>query len=149
MKLAEALQERADLNRQVSQLERRLDDNAVHQEGVAPAEDPEDLMRILASALARLEALTVAINLRNSSVLHNGVTLTALLAKRDCLTTRIRILRGFADQAGQIAHRSSHTEILIRSTVSVKDLRTELDGLSKELRLLENTIQSINWTTDL
>ena len=39
MKLAEALQERADLNRQIEQLQARLYNNAVVQEGEKPAED--------------------------------------------------------------------------------------------------------------
>ena len=37
MKLAEALQERADLNRQIKQLKDRLRNNAVVQEGETPA----------------------------------------------------------------------------------------------------------------
>ena len=44
MKLAEALQERADLNRQIEQLRSRLSHNAIVQEGEGPAEDPGDLL---------------------------------------------------------------------------------------------------------
>ena len=43
MKLAEALQERADLNRAIQQLENRLSNNALVQEGERPAEDPQEL----------------------------------------------------------------------------------------------------------
>ena len=38
MKLAEALQERADLNRRIQQLQQRLNSNAIVQEGGRPAE---------------------------------------------------------------------------------------------------------------
>ena len=43
MKLAEALQERADLNRRIAQLRSRLESNALVQEGEKPAEDPNEL----------------------------------------------------------------------------------------------------------
>ena len=44
MKLAEALQERADLNRRIQQLQQRLTNNALVQEGETPAEDPAELL---------------------------------------------------------------------------------------------------------
>ena len=47
MKLAEALQERADINIKLKQLERRMQNNALVQEGEAPSEDPEALRREL------------------------------------------------------------------------------------------------------
>ena len=40
-------------------------------------------------------------------------------------------------------------EIKIDSTVDVAKLQKDLDALSKELRLLDQKIQEINWTTDL
>ena len=53
MKLAEALQERADLNRQIEQLKFRLANNAITQEGEAPAEDPGQLLERLDRSVAR------------------------------------------------------------------------------------------------
>ena len=149
MKLAEALQERADLNRSIQQLESRLSANAVMQEGEDPAEDPKELLEQLNRSIDRLEELTAAINLRNSTTLHEGETLTRMIARRDALTLRLRILRQFAGQASTTAHRARGSEIRIISTVNVKALQKELDNLSRELRLLDNTIQSINWSTEL
>ena len=40
MKLAEALQERADLNRSIAQLKSRLEASALVQQGEQPLEDP-------------------------------------------------------------------------------------------------------------
>ena len=55
MKLAEALQERADLNRNIEQLKNRLSSNALVQEGEQPVECPENLKQELdASISARL-----------------------------------------------------------------------------------------------
>ena len=44
MKLAEALIERADLQRHLAQLQARLLQNAQYQEGESPAEDPAALL---------------------------------------------------------------------------------------------------------
>ncbi len=41
MKLAEALQERADINRNIQQLKSRLQNNVLVQEGEKTAEEPE------------------------------------------------------------------------------------------------------------
>ena len=149
MKLAEALQERADLNRAIQQLEGRLSANAVAQEGEAPAEDPADLLAQLERSVDRLEELTAAINLTNSRTLYECETLTRMIARRDGLTLRLRILRQFAHEASLTGGRARHSEIRIVSTVNVKELQKELDDLSRELRLLDNTIQSINWSTEL
>ncbi len=46
MKLAEALQERADLKRTLNSLKERLQRVALVQEGEKPAEDPQELLRI-------------------------------------------------------------------------------------------------------
>lgn len=60
MKLAEALQERADLNRTIQQLKERLDNNVLVQEGEQPAEQPERLKQELDAAIQRLEYLWLA-----------------------------------------------------------------------------------------
>ena len=65
MKLAEALQERADLNRAIEQLHSRLDNNTLVQEGETPAESPSDLKRELDSSLERLAYLIARINITN------------------------------------------------------------------------------------
>ena len=65
MKLAEALQERADLNRRIEQLRSRLDSNALVQEGEKPAEEPEQLLRELDGCVERLEELMAKINRTN------------------------------------------------------------------------------------
>ena len=85
MKLAEALQERADLNRRIQQLQQRLSNNAVVQEGESPAEDPQELLAELDGCVQNLEALITRINLTNCRTLVDGDSLTALLARRDAL----------------------------------------------------------------
>ena len=65
MKLAEALQERADLNRKIEQLQDRLSNNVLVQEGEQIAEDPEKLKDELDSAAGRLDCSNQSDKLHN------------------------------------------------------------------------------------
>ncbi len=58
-------------------------------------------------------------------------------------------MRGFLDNASAKVDRYTKSEIAIRSTVSVKELQKELDDCSKKLRLLDEKIQELNWTTEI
>ena len=149
MKLAEALQERADLNRRIQQLQQRLNSNAIVQEGEQPAEDPAELLRELDGCVENLERLIARINLTNCRAEVDGESLTALLARRDALKLKLSIYRDLAYNASQLARRATRTEIKVLSSVSVKDVQKQADNLAKELRLLDNSIQAANWTTEL
>ena len=117
MKLANALAQRADLQRRMAQLGSRLMNNAKVQEGEQPAEEPESL--------------------------------TALLARRDCLKMKLGLYREFLQNASDVVPRGLRTEIRIVSTVKVSQMQKQVDDMSRDLRLLEETIQSLNWTTEL
>ena len=149
MKLAEALQERADLNRRIQQLQQRLNSNAIVQEGEPPAEDPQELLAELDGCVQNLEALITRINLTNCQTQVGGESLTALLARRDALKLKLSVYRDLAYNASQLARRATRTEIKVLSSVSVKDVQKQADDLAKELRLLDNSIQAANWTTEL
>ena len=149
MKLATALSERADLQRRISELGGRLNNNARVQDGEKPSEDPQELLSELNKDFERLEELIARINHTNNETKSGDVTLTDLIAKRDCLKQKIGIMRSFLNTASEKISRYSKTEIRIISTVSVSELQKELDKLSKELRETDETIQGLNWTTDL
>ena len=149
MKLAEALQERADLNRQIEQLKSRLSNNAIVQEGEEPAENPQELIKELNGSISRLEELIGRINLTNCATTVDGSTLTELIAKKDCINLKLIAYQNLVYDASQTARRATRTEIKILSTVDVKSLQKTVDKLSKELRLIENKIQETNWTTEL
>ncbi len=149
MKLAEALLERADLQKRLSLLESRLCQNSRVQEGESPAEDPKALLAELEQISCRLEELICRINLTNAAVTDNGKSLTALLARRDILAKKVGIMQSFLHEAGATAARATRSEIVIRSTVPVAELRKDTDGLSAQLRALDNRIQALNWTTEL
>ena len=150
MKLANALSQRSDLQTRLRQLESRLNDNAQVQEGEQPAEDPAELLKELDEGYARLETLISAINRTNNATpAGEGVTLSDLLARRDCLKSKLSALRGFLDSASTLVRRHSVSEIKIKSTVDVRALQKQVDELSKELRELDEAIQEKNWMTEL
>lgn len=149
MKLAEALALRGDLQKRAAQLQSRLNSNARVQEGEAPAEEPEALLAELDGVMAQLEELITRVNLTNSAPLPEGGSITALLARRDCLRRKTEILREFLSCASDLAGRATRSEIKIHSTVRVSELQKQVDALSKELRELDTRLQGLNWTTDL
>ena len=149
MKLAEALQERADLNRRAEQLRYRLNNNVLVQEGEKPLEDPAALLQELEECYARLEWLIGRINLTNCATRVEGRSLTELIARRDVLTLRAEAYRRLVEEASQNTHRATRTEIKILSAVDVPALQKQADDASRELRLLDNTLQATNWTSDL
>lgn len=149
MKLAEALQERADLNRRIEQLRYRLNNNVLVQEGEKPLEDPAALLEELESSFTRLEWLIARINLTNCAVKVEGRSLTERIARRDVLSLRAEAYRRLVEEASQNTHRATRTEIKILSAVDVPALQRQADDASRELRLLDNTLQATNWTADL
>ena len=149
MKLAEALQERADLNRRIEQLRYRLSNNVLVQEGEKPLEDPAALLEELESSFTRLEWLIARINLTNCAVKVEGRSLTELIARRDVLSLRADAYRRLVEEASQNTHRATRTEIKILPAVDVPALQKLADDASRDLRLLDNTLQATNWTSDL
>ena len=149
MKLAEALQERADINRSIEQLNSRLNNNILVQEGEKPAEDPMKLKNELDACIERLAYLVTHINKTNCMTMVDGQTLTELIAKKDALTLKIRVYRDIICTGSQTAYRARNTEIKIESAISVAEWQIELDRMSKELRMLDNKLQQTNWNTEL
>lgn len=149
MKLAEALQERADLNRKIAQLRQRIAKNVLVQEGEPPAEDVEQLTGELNGALGCLAWIITRINLTNAAVVVNKKTLTEWIAEKDVLTLKISAYKDATDAAGNIYYRARGSEIKILSTISVRDWQKEIDRMSAELRKVDNLLQETNWNTDL
>ncbi|MBS4961484.1 MAG: DIP1984 family protein [Clostridiales bacterium] len=149
MKLAEALQERADLNRNIEQLKERLTHNALVQDGEQPAENPEKLKQELVTSISRLSYLISHINETNCNTFVDGKSLTEMIAKKDTLSIKIHVYKDVVYAASQTSYRARSTEIKIKSTISVSDWQAEIDKMSKELRLLDNQLQEYNWKTEL
>lgn len=149
MKLAEALIQRSDIQKNIAQLRERLVLNAKVQEGDSPAENPEALMDALASQTAAFIELVRRINRTNAAPLADGIRIADLLTERDALTTQAKILREFLKEAAARTDRYSAKKIAILSTVNVAEKQKAVDLLAKHIRELDTRIQGLNWTTDL
>ncbi|MBE7005262.1 MAG: hypothetical protein E7425_13490 [Ruminococcaceae bacterium] len=149
MKLAEALQERADLNRKLDELRDRLSNNVIVQEGEKPLEDPDELLEQYDRAVERLEELMARINATNAATVDEGRTITALIARKDALGQQVRTYRSVVNWASQTGHRARGTEIKVLSAVDVRELQKKTDRLAQELRRIDNRIQELNWKTEL
>ena len=149
MKLAEALLLRADLQKRIEQIESRLLRNAKVQAGETPAEDPQALLAELSDLVRQLETLMRRINETNAALTDAGETMTALLARRDCLRLYVQALRRFCAEASETVMRGTRSEVVVRSAVDVRRLQKTIDDASKELRELDLRIQGLNWTAEL
>ncbi len=149
MKLAEALNQRADLQKRIAQLKERLSNNVKVQEGDQPAENPEDLFSELSNSLKELETMIVRINKTNQETRWNGKPLTEMIAAKDVLSMHLSTLRSVLDAANVRSDRYSRNEIKFVRTIDVNLLQKRVDDLSRDLRELDSRLQQANWMTDL
>ena len=149
MLLAEALQNRADLQKRIEQLNDRIEANVLVQEGETPPENPEKLICEAEECYRRLEALMVRINNANAATRTAEGTLTELIARRDCLIKRTETYRRFLEEARSCTRRATRTEIKILSAIDVGAYQAKCDQYAKEARRLDTLIQATNWTTEL
>lgn len=150
MLLAEALVERADAQKRLADLKRRIADNARVTEGDEPSEDPLALLREAERTVGRVHELLVAVNVTNAAVrLPGGQTVTAALGRRDELGTRIRLLADAAERASARQLRFGRAELREQPVLDVQSLREEIDRLAAERRDLDLELQKVNWTTEL
>ena len=149
MKLAEALQERADLKRNIGSLRGRLERVMLVQEGEEPVENPKELLKELDESVNRLEYLMAAINHTNDATEAGGMTLTQLIAKKDALMLRMAAYKDLVQEAGYNTSRARGTEIKVIPTMKTAALQKEVDRMAKEVRQLDNLLQETNWTKDL
>lgn len=149
MKLAEALNLRADIAKRINQLSVRLQNNALVQEGEQPAEKPSVLLKELDELILQQEELISRINLTNAKTVSEGKAITELIAHKDALRIKIDVLREFLDAASRNVSRAMRSEIKILSTVDVAAMQKTVDGLEKDFRETDVKIQTLNWNTEL
>lgn len=150
MKLAEALALRADVNTRMSQLAARATQNALHQEGEAPAEDPMALLAEHTRLAGELQELILRINSTNLSIeVQPGLSMTAALAERDVLRQMVRLRQSLASAGSQRMDRSTRSELRYVSAIDVPALRLDADAQAARLRNLDVRIQEANWGHEL
>lgn len=150
MKLAEALNARADAQKRLQQIRQRVQLSARHQEGETPAEDPNELLAEAERLATDLERLIAAINRTNVQIeLEPGMSMTDALAHRDVLGLRRAMLAEAAQVASVRQDRYSKSEVKFVSALDVKALHREADDVAREYRELDAKIQAMNWASDL
>lgn len=150
MKLAEALLLRADTQKKIASLRDRIVANAVVQEGDAPHEDPAELMKQAAGALAELERLVLRINEANlAAKLPDGRTLTAAIAHRDTLVSQHALWVAAIAGCKREPDRYGVREIKWVSVLEVAKLQKQVEDFAKQIRELNGAIQQTNWAVTI
>ncbi|TDW42441.1 hypothetical protein EDF52_11434 [Curtobacterium sp. PhB42] len=152
MQLAEALIERADLQKRIEQLRGRIAANARYQEGEEPDEDARELLAEAERSIDALEVLLARINATNASTtVASGQTVTALLARRDALRLRHALVTGAADATSGTngGYRQLRSELRTFAALPTAELRSRADALAKEIRELDAVVQRTNWEVTL
>lgn len=151
MKLAEALIERANLQRRLDALKVRMHANARVREGDMPAEDAVALLAEYERVAADLLAVIRRINATNARAeLDPGMTLVDAIVVRDMLRNRQKAYADLADAAmGKPERYFQQTEARYQRVVDVAALRKQADELAREARELDTRLQGANWTIEL
>src|SRR5262245_6136835 len=115
---------RSDAVKKLASLRERLVSNAVVQEGDAPHEDPNVLLREAFGVLGELESLVIRINHANLETrLADGRTLTDALARRDTLVQQHALLVAAIAGSRKEPERYSVREIKWVATMEVAKLQ--------------------------
>ena len=150
MRLAEALIQRADIQKRIQQLRNRLINSARIQEDEQPPENPKDLFVQLEQLVHEFDKVVAQINHTNSRTTFEGNrTLTDALAERDSIMMHRRIIEEVIQTATGTNHGYRYSQIKSFSTVDVPELQSTIDTLSRRYRELDTRIQATNWETDL
>jgi len=150
LKLAEALAERSDCQNRLEDLKKRMARSARVQEGEQPAEDSAELLNEAERLFGRLLDLVSAINRTNArTAFDEKRSVSDAIAKRDITAKKRDFLSGVADAASTRQDRYSKSEVKFVATLSIAQLRKQVDQLSKEFRELDTRLQELNWQTEL
>ena len=149
MIIAEALQERADLNSKISSIRERLADNIIVQDGDKPVEDPNDLRSQLEKAIERLAYIMYKINTTNCMTVVEGRSLTEIIAEKDALKLSCLVYKASMRNAGSITRRVRASDIRLVQTIDIIEWQRKIDEISGRIRELDTILQKTNWIVDL
>ncbi len=142
--------ERRDLLDLILSLERRIRNNIKIQEGDEPSEDPEKLMIEINRLFEKLTNTRKRIDYANiSTKVMEDITLNDLIVKQRILKKKHRVISAIVEEASNKQRRYSNTEIKDIVTLDIKKYLKEMDGIAKEIRELDVTLQRLNWEIDV
>ena len=149
MKLAEVLIFRADLQKRIEHLSKRMQRNSRVQEGEAPLEDPQQLMTEFDALTDQLRDLVQRINRTNSSsplVGEPGLTIADAIAQRDSLRLSHKTYNELCESAAIDRPRYGRSEIKFLPAL---DVQVQSDAFARQHRELDVRIQETNWLVEL
>lgn len=150
MKLAELLIERSECQNKIIDLKAQALANLKYQEGDKPSIDLKTIKKEFEEINSHLEKLIIKINSANNKFkLSNGMTIAEAIAHRDAIKAKIDFNKEIIKSANAKDYRITRTEIKMILAVDINSLLKEIDILSKEYRLLDNSIQQMNWITEI
>ena len=150
MKLAELLNHRADLQKRMKDIKQRINRNLLVQESEQPTEQPKELMKIFAELAAGWVKVVRVINTVNNKTSGTAEeSLSELVVKRDYLKMMYNMFVEAHTGLTPRMDRFSRSEIKQVPTTEAEAVRKECDNYAKQLRELDNLIQTLNWTVDV
>lgn len=152
MKLAEALNKRANYQKQLVDLKNRLLKNIIVQEGDEPAEDPTKLLREYGNISKKLIEIIFNINKTNiSTFIKPEQSLTAALAEMEVLKLKHKLYTDLVQESTVITRqiRQIPTQIRLKPTINITHIQEGINKIAQEIRKLDSLIQSTNWQCDM
>ncbi|MDR1775438.1 MAG: DIP1984 family protein [Actinomycetes bacterium] len=150
MKLAEALMARAEMNKDIEDLENRLMRVVKVQEGDEPAQDPVELLEASLQKKTEVRDLIVRINKTNARVIDDeGATINDLLAERKHQHRITQLMSTLLGRTLETGMRYMRTEIKYVVTVDIADIQARKDAAAAAYRELDKRLQALNWQVDL
>ena len=140
MKLAEAMNEKNRLKKEIAALREKLELAA--QGKAAPEENPKKNLLKLEETLRRQEILAAAVYRTNDRILADGKSLTRVIYSRDTMFFRLELYKKLIALAGEAENPSL-------SGLSISELEGKAEKAKERIRHLSSLIQKINWTEDL
>lgn len=150
MKLAEALVLRADLQKKLENLKKRLANSVLKLDDIQVIEDPAILKLEADETIAILYSLIDRIYRTNQSViLPSGQSMVTVLAKRDELVERRKLLDYIINKSLPDSGLYFNERGKWQPAIDISAYQKQMDDIAMQIRRLNLGIQQTNWQVDL
>lgn len=151
MKLGALLLEKDSVNKKISDLQQRINEAGIVQEGDKPQEDPVELFQELEDQYTKLGKMDRAICKANYETQFDKeyATLIDAIRARDLMLKRVGVYRSIVQRCAITNNRSRGAEIKFVNTFDVKALRKKQDELTAKAAKLNEQIQVKNFQVDI
>jgi translation initiation factor IF-1 len=152
MKIAEALNERKDLQVKLTQLKNQMKANVMIQEGDKVTANPEEVIAQYSDANKRLAHIITKINKLNTVtyLVHMPeLTLTQAIENREELRRQYDLVNSAIKTGEESTRMYSRSEIKMVRTIDLPKYHKLRDSLGKSIREYDTAIQETNWVTEI